>query len=519
MTKSTSRLFWSLLSGLLVLPQAAFGQNLSIHGVTIDTGTGETLGTLSSQGGMDEFVRIQKEMVLSVLKQLGIDIQTLPPHIRGQIEKPQTTNAQALSAFAKGLDLADKGQFKEAAAAFQEAAKNDPGFSLASGASAMREMRQNANNEGQQQANQQLEQMNQPGNDMGDLGLSEGGGGGETDPSMDPMSLVTNQDENPGNQQNFDDSSGRLVTINEIKTPEDIQRDPLVDRSNSLVGEYQGFAAGYHEYNPDGYVYNSIASGSPSSVQIHFRPGEGQVDVSLVISGDMLANTNSPVVSFNIESQCASGENNCGYGDNAYSDYFSPQTFWAYQHNAENASYDELVSGYYYSDNNQFSHSSWGYWQQRPDSNDMYNNYAEGFWVAGDLTPAASIPNTGTAVYSGGMVGVTQYGDYLEGTMNWSVNFSSRNVSGSFDNITKNGQAWLSSTAVSGGWSAGTNAVSASISGANVSSGIAKGAFFGPNAEELGGSWRINHTNGDKGAGIFLGKPGGVPFQSSYRND
>ena len=547
---SRPSLLSGLIIGLLCLQQSGWAQNLNINGVTLDTRTGDTLGTLSSHGSMDEFTKLQKEMVLNVLKQLGIDPQTLPPHIRGQIEKPQTTNAQALSAFAKGLDLADKGQFKEAAAAFQEAAKNDPGFALASGmarlmpafnlgsdpgsgANAMREMRQNANADGQQQANQQLDKMNQPGNNMDNLGLSDGSGQGAGDASLDPINLANNADDNAGGQQGFDNTNSRQIDTNDSRQNiDDVQHKAIEtqqDENNfSNTNDFYGFAAGYREYCPDGcYADTPLASASSSSVHIHFRPDEKQVDASIAFAGDMLAGTTSPSVSISMTSTCDNSANGCDPGTNSPFSYYVSREMFSIVDIGDGNQYREINSGieYFYdygygydpynSAPNQFSYSSWGYWYHW----DGNYNLDEGYWVAGELTHTANIPNSGSAVYSGGMVGLTQDFHYVEGTMNWTVNFSNRTVSGSFDNITKDNLPWISSASVNGGWSSGQNAVSATISGTNISSGVANGAFFGPHAEELGGSWRIDHTNGDKASGIFLGKPGGTRFgDATYQN-
>ena len=506
---------------ILALPNSAVAQNLNINGVTIDTGSGNTLGTLNSRGGMDEFSKLQKEMVFSVLKHLGIDPQSLPPQIRGQIERPQTNNAQALEAFARGLDLADKGQFADAAAAFKEAAKSDPGFTLATtmsrlmpsfnlgsdpnaGSNAVGNMRQNSREEGNQQANQHLDQLNQPGDDLTGLGLSEGSELGEGETGQNPFGFTGPQ--NVGERQFGEDGTRNF---------EDQQRSGVSDVVNGgSSNTYMGFASGIFYYCPDGCFEYPIASGSSSSVLINYRPDAQQVDVELSIAGDMLTNSISPEVTLGITSLCSSNVSDCANGTDPYSYYDSHHSFAAYSE-AEGG-YGGVISNVFVGldDTNQFSHSTWGYWVHRDDIADY--EFDAGYWVAGNLTPAANIPNSGSASYTGGMVGLTKQGEALVGEMNWNVNFATRSVSGSFDSITKDGAAWINSAAVSGGWSAGTNAVSASITGAGVSSGNAKGAFFGPSAQELGGTWRINHTNGDKGAGIFLGKPGGSPFQSTF---
>ncbi|HNA81629.1 MAG TPA: transferrin-binding protein-like solute binding protein [Thiobacillaceae bacterium] len=531
----------------LALPLHATGaQNLNINGITIDTASGKSLGSLSSQGGMEEFTKLQKELVMTIIKQLGIDFQSLPPQVRGQIEKPQTTNPQALASFSKGLDLADKGQFQAAAAAFKEAVKNDPGFALASGmarlmphvnlgkepgagGNAMKAMRQAAKSEGQQHAHARLEKMNQASKHVNDLGVSDGKGKKEGEAKLDPINLVSNGDTDNLQGPPPLGSPDLLLPRDDKNLTDTMQRDAIL---GGVFLSWSGFAAGYHEYyDGESWISTVVASGSPSSVSVSFRnngSSDALVDASIHIHGDMLAETSTPAVDFVINSQCSVHNESCSglidrvntYSSSnynySYSEYYSPQYFYTNQWSYIDGvwTYSDVGSGAYYSlFTPQFTYSDWGYWYHSIDYGNSYEDSA-GFWVAGELTPAAKIPDSGTANYTGGMIGYTQNYDLLLGAMNWAVNFNTRTVTGTFDNITKNGQSWLNSVNVSGGWNSGQNLVTANLSGSNVTSGTASGAFFGPNAEELGGTWRINHSNGDTGSGIFLGKPGGQPFES-----
>ena len=527
------------------LPLHATGaQNLNINGITIDTASGKSLGSLSSQGGMEEFTKLQKELVMTIIKQLGIDFQSLPPQVRGQIEKPQTTNPQALASFSKGLDLADKGQFQAAAAAFKEAVKNDPGFALASGmarlmphvnlgkepgagGNAMKAMRQAAKSEGQQHAHNQLNRMNQANRNVNDLGVSDGRGKKDGDAKLDAINLVGNQEETT-TQHAVTESSRQDVSQNTyIRVVEDSQRDQI-DNAIPPMGQlehpdYNGFAAGYLYYCGSYYACdNVIASKNSNGISLAFRPVNEDifVDVEMNIGGDMLTGGSTPVVGFLNVSTCGtSSEGSC----DTHSSYYvpdpylpgRPQYFWSwFDGSSTDPVYAWIETDFYYNyvqSQAQFSYSNWGEWYLVDHAT---GDIWQGHWVAGELTPAAQIPNSGSVLYSGGMIGYTQDGSVLEGAMNWTVNFSTRSVGGSFDNITKSGSPWVASAAVNGGWSDGNNLISASLTGSNIVSGIAKGSFFGPNAEELGGSWRIDHTNGDKGTGIFLGKPNGVPFNS-----
>lgn len=118
---------------VLLAGYAQAAQDLSVNSMTLDTSSGKSLGNVSSRGDMQSFFQVQKQMVFNTLTHLGIKLDDLPPKLRQEIEKPQTTNSQAFAAFAKAVDKADKGQFSQAAKLFNQAAKLDPGFSLAKG--------------------------------------------------------------------------------------------------------------------------------------------------------------------------------------------------------------------------------------------------------------------------------------------------------------------------------------------------------------------------------------------------
>ncbi|MBI5329583.1 MAG: hypothetical protein HZB71_03115 [Betaproteobacteria bacterium] len=111
----------------------AGAQTLSVNSITMDAVSGNALGNQSRQSPMGSFHKLQKDMVFAALQHLGVKVDELPPKIRTELEKPQTTNPQAFLAFAKGLDKADQGQFAQAATLFKEAGKLDPDFKLAKG--------------------------------------------------------------------------------------------------------------------------------------------------------------------------------------------------------------------------------------------------------------------------------------------------------------------------------------------------------------------------------------------------
>ena len=133
-------------------------------------------------------------------------------------------------------------------------------------------------------------------------------------------------------------------------------------------------------------------------------------------------------------------------------------------------------------------------------------------------TPASAMPTTGTAVYAGaGTVRGTVYEATsrgpewavdLKGDANLSVDFASGSIAGKFNNITANDYCfppapWGNEISVSANIAPGTNkfngttAVSAQSNpgGSGLKStatGSINGAFYGPNAQQLGAIWSLS---------------------------
>lgn len=123
------------VAALMLLAGYAQAQDFSLNSLTVDTQSGQTLGSLNRQGEVKRFFEVQKEVVFNTLRHLGLSPDELPPKLRQELEKPQTTNADAFALFARALDSADKGQFGVAGDLLRDAARIDPGFTLARGMS------------------------------------------------------------------------------------------------------------------------------------------------------------------------------------------------------------------------------------------------------------------------------------------------------------------------------------------------------------------------------------------------
>ena len=145
-------------------------------------------------------------------------------------------------------------------------------------------------------------------------------------------------------------------------------------------------------------------------------------------------------------------------------------------------------------------------------------NFVDIAAVAGGIrTPADQIPTSGSASYSGGVVGVvgSRTTDALfSGTSALNVNFGARSVSGTFsgmqstDYYTGEVRAF-NSMAINGSWAPGSNAYNGTVQtttnpgGPSAlpvgASGPMTGAFFGVGANaarETGGTFLINTPSG-----------------------
>jgi hypothetical protein len=133
MTQTTYRRHPVALAIALLFAVGAQAQDFSLNSLTLDTQTGQTVGSVSRQGDIKHFFEIQKEVVFNILGQLGLERDKLPPSVLRKLDKPQTTNVDAFTLFSRALDLADRGLYAQAGQLFQAASKVDPEFALARG--------------------------------------------------------------------------------------------------------------------------------------------------------------------------------------------------------------------------------------------------------------------------------------------------------------------------------------------------------------------------------------------------
>ena len=168
-----------------------------------------------------------------------------------------------------------------------------------------------------------------------------------------------------------------------------------------------------------------------------------------------------------------------------------------------------------------YPNQTWVYWDNKNHENGSSYNYA----VTGKPLAYASIPSSGTATYRGGMEGMfsntnSKYNEYngnLVGQSDFTVDWSTETISGSFTNITETvGNSTY-------GFNSFTMPLTSIVSGLG---GIASfegdlegvgftyapynaiyGAFFGSSAESIGGTWEVQNDGATgSGAGYFAAK-------------
>lgn len=171
-----------------------------------------------------------------------------------------------------------------------------------------------------------------------------------------------------------------------------------------------------------------------------------------------------------------------------------------------------------------YSYVAWGTWDGgtsttfTSDSDGKTFNPVDGHWVYGQAIGVNDIPKTGSASYSGNVMGGyvnhstgTVETNSITGTINMNVVFSNSNnsLSGTM-NLKRSGAAWVNTSFSTG--AARPSATGGSYSGEltveNGGSGNIRGAFFGPGAAEVAGSYDVDKQSGDYGgsSGVFRAK-------------
>lgn len=300
----------------------------------------------------------------------------------------------------------------------------------------------------------------------------------------------------------------------------------LAVNSPPAVNEvWNGFAVGYMVERDSGERFNLVNTDAMDLAFTLNRAGghvhaeleleAGQEDIHLAITSDDNPGANQP----------------------SYSVYVSPKAFAAVEESPTTggaatpnfvAATPEMNGE---AEADRYDYTTWGVWGGDYGDQKILTAMPNSQWVAGKLTNTVDMPGSGTATYSGQVMGqVTgSTSGFVQGSLDMNVDFGQRSVGGSMNNLqiiagTPNNQAgagaaagamWVSQANLSGNWNAGSVQYNAAISGTGVAGGTATGAFFGPQAVETGGRWAITTTTGSQGAGVFVGKRGDISSAGS----
>lgn len=157
------------------------------------------------------------------------------------------------------------------------------------------------------------------------------------------------------------------------------------------------------------------------------------------------------------------------------------------------------------SENDSYNYLSWGTWSTELSASNK--TVVDGSrWIAGKLTPTTSMPSSGTATYNGTVQGMSYESGALKtlnGTHTMNANFASGTITGTMNiNYASSSASYattnLNAVSISGnGFAGGLNGTD--------NTGSIKGSFYGPAANEIGGTWALSKT-GSSAAGIFAGK-------------
>jgi len=115
-----------MVNGALATPQM---DTFRIDALATDIVVNQTEAQADVTGDQNRFFLMEKELVFGILGDLGV---SLTQEERDAIQKLPTESFLAFLAYCRGLDYEDRGMYREAADAYQEAAKIDANFAKAS---------------------------------------------------------------------------------------------------------------------------------------------------------------------------------------------------------------------------------------------------------------------------------------------------------------------------------------------------------------------------------------------------
>jgi len=245
---------------------------------------------------------------------------------------------------------------------------------------------------------------------------------------------------------------------------------------------WKGFASGWVV---EGGAVKQAWSRNPDAVQVTLRPDTAEV------KADVNVRENGTGVSHGFSSDWS--DTNVYANQRAFVTIKDIDAVPSYVATAGDDGYDYLA---------------WGAWSAeqtgRPNAKVMEGSH----WIAGTMTQTVDMPMSGTASYVGQVHGTAYEGNALHalnGTSKLTADFGAGSIGGQLDvHYANRGTAYaishLTGVSISG------NQFGGALAGAD-NSGNIQGAFFGPNAAEVGGNWAINKNGGaSQATGVFTGK-------------
>jgi hypothetical protein len=167
----------------------------------------------------------------------------------------------------------------------------------------------------------------------------------------------------------------------------------------------------------------------------------------------------------------------------------------------------------------------YGRWNYKPDARDANSRNYQGYATTGYQTAPSGVPSSGSATYFG--AGTAQgavvqqsnpqaaLGGNFIGDTALNVNFGNGTLTGTLSNMGAGNEKWhnvgvsgtISGSSVAGSTSIAAGATPSAYAFSANSTGTFNGAFYGPNAQEVGAVWTLADPNGTKVAyGVFAGK-------------
>jgi tetratricopeptide (TPR) repeat protein len=367
------------------------GSNLKITSIVTEIMENATLQQTDAEGAMDQFFKLQKQLVFGILAGMGVDVNQLPEKVQKAVKRVHTTSVRALIQFGMGVDFLDNKDFAQAKQAFGKAAKIDPEFDLAGEAEvatpisdvpvtsdgATEEVAMSTAGSGEEKKEEQ--------DAAGDSAASD-----ETAISSDQSTAeTTTTDTNTTNDTTTDTS--QTVTTNETENS-----DLPTNRDGYLVNALSYFPSPSYTRNYDGMVFNTAPVDFSQSFQIDewYNGGFG---VGLM---DGLEDVITALDPRNGNAVTSGVPNDAEWGALGSNEYFI-----------------------------------WGAWadvDHMVDGADIYAFASYGYFVMGDVTSETVVDGlVGSVLYSGKAYGTHSSipDEMMNGTFSANVDFSGATVS------------------------------------------------------------------------------------------